>query len=93
MNFIKNPEDFYYACKEHLLNDGSLIIAHQCSKHDEIIVDNFVENDSYTAIYPSWNNETKILESLGFNVVVTNPYPDKFNHHSNTEFKAFICKI
>lgn len=93
MNFIKNPIEFYQACKDHLLDDGSLIVAHQCGKYNQVIVNNFIDSEPYTAIYPYWLNEQNILESLNFKVTTTNPYPDKFNHHDNTEFKGFICKI
>lgn len=93
MNFIEDPYNFYKMCKISLKNNGSLIVAHQCGKYDDVFISNMIDGDEYRSIYRGWEKEVKILESQGFIVNTLDPYPSKFNVHNNTIFKGFICKI
>lgn len=83
----------YKKCYNWLKVDGTLIVKHQCGKHDDVFVDRYSEElqTDYCAYYYSVEKHNNLLMRSGFNVEVLDPYPIDQNKWENTIFKAFAC--
>ena len=91
-NFILDGINLYQKCFSWLKPGGILLVLQQCGREEDVFVSSLVEEEKYTAFYPLWTQEEKLLQNIGFSVKTESPYPERFNLHKNTFFKSFLCR-
>lgn len=83
----------YHRCYGWLKASGVLLVKHQCGKVADVIVDGRSDQlgCDYAANYFTAAKHLAALRLAGFDVVVSDPYPER-NKWDNTEFKLFECR-
>ena len=95
INYLQmdSRKNLYKNISRNLNPKGTLFIKSQMGIKSDIFVETKVGDDNYSACYPDFKKEQKILEEIGFNVDLHKFYPEEFNKHKNTRFFIYECSL
>lgn len=92
-NTGKDVRKIYNNCFSMLKRGGNLIISGQWGVNGRVIIDKYSEElgTDFYAEYRTTQEETELLNSIGFSTRIEKILPERFNHYENTKFYAIVA--